>query len=232
MAGILYGVGVGPGDPELMTLKAVKCIETCDIIGIPAKDTISCTAWQIAAGAVPGLAEKEVLAVAIPMTKDSQKTDAAYAEGASRLSEKLKEGKNIAFLNLGDPTLYGTYMEFHKRIIAAGLKAQIISGVPSVCAVAARLGVSLGERGEPIHILPGSYDTEELLKLSGTRVIMKSAGETKRVRDRLTALCEETGQEAMAVANCGMPGEKVYRRLAHMEEDPGYFTTFLVKEAK
>ncbi|MCD7836367.1 MAG: precorrin-2 C(20)-methyltransferase, partial [Lachnospiraceae bacterium] len=177
MAGKLYGVGVGPGDPQLMTLKAVKCIEECSIIGIPAENTDTCTAWKIAAEAVPDMADREVLSVYIPMTKDYSVIEAAYDEGSARIRQKLDEGSNIAFLNLGDPTLYGTYMGIHKRIADMGYEARIIPGVTSVCAVAARLGISLGGRGENIHILPGSYCLDEFSRLSGSKIIMKPAGE-------------------------------------------------------
>lgn len=231
MTGILYGVGVGPGDPELMTLKAVKTIKECDIMGIPAKDRESCTAWKIACQAVPEIREKEVIAAPVPMTADVSVLEAAYEEGSRRLAEKLRSGRSIAFLNLGDPTLYGTYMEFHKRITGEGLGAEIISGVPSFCAVAARLGIALGERKEPIHILPGYYGTEDLDTLQGTKVIMKSAHKIEDVAEKLLLLEQEGGQKAYAVTNCGMQEEQVYYDLSEMEGNPGYFTTFIVKEA-
>lgn len=230
MAGILYGVGVGPGDPQLMTLKAVKCIEECDIIGIPAKETAACTAWQIAAGAVADITDKEVLSVVVPMTKDYSAIEAAYDEGSERIRRKLDEGKNIAFLNLGDPTLYGTYMGIHKRIASMGYNACIVPGVPSVCAVAAKLGVPLGERSDEIHIFPGSYGVEKIFGLSGTKVIMKSAGRADDVVKSLADAVKCERCRVCAVTNCGMPDEKVYTNVNDMEEKPGYFTTFIVKE--
>lgn len=94
-AGILYGVGVGPGDPELMTLKAVRIIEKCDMIGIPARDRAVCTAYQIALQAVPALVEKPVIEVAVPMTTDALKLEKAYGEGCSRLAEQLAGGRSM-----------------------------------------------------------------------------------------------------------------------------------------
>lgn len=231
MAGKLYGVGVGPGDPLLMTLMAVKCIRECDIIGIPAKSPGACTAWQIAAGAVPDIGDKEVLPVVVPMTKDYSVIDAAYDEGSRRIKKKLDEGKSIAFINLGDPTLYGTYMGIHKRIAELGYETCIIPGVPSVCAVAAKLGIPLGERSDEIHILPGSYGVEEIYRLSGTKVIMKSAGRADDVVQSLAATQECGKCRVCAVTNCGMPDEKVFTEISHMEEKLGYFTTFIVREA-
>lgn len=231
MAGRLYGVGVGPGDPQLMTLKAVKCIEECDIIGIPAKNPGACTAWQIAAGAVSDIADKEVLSVVVPMTKDYSLIESAYDEGSVRIREKLDEGKSIAFLNLGDPTLYGTYMGIHKRIAGLGYETCIIPGVPSICAVAAKLGIPLGERSDEIHILPGSYGVEKIDRLSGTKVIMKSAGRADDVTERLSAAQECGRCRVCAVTNCGMPDERVFNDIDQMKEKPGYFTTFIVREA-
>lgn len=230
MAGKLYGVGVGPGDPLLMTLKAVKCIEECEIIGIPAESPEACTAWQIAAGAAENIVGRETLSVVVPMTKDYDLIEAAYDEESGRIRNKLEEGKNVAFLNLGDPTLYGTYMGIHKRIVAMGYEAEIIPGVPSICAVSARLGISLGERNDAIHILPGSYGVDEIGRLSGTKVIMKSAGRAGNVAQRIAEAQECGGCRVYAVTNCGMAEEKICTDISQMEKDPGYFTTFIVKE--
>lgn len=230
MAGILYGVGVGPGDPELMTLKAVRLIKDCDWIGIPAKDPASCTAYQIAASAIPQIADKPVAAVPVPMTRDVQRLEEAYREGSRRLASILSAGQSIAFLNLGDPTVYGSYMELHKRILAAGLEAKVISGVPSFCAVAAALDLPLGDGNEMIHILPGCYGVAELDTLKGTKILMKSAS---RVADIKEALCRLQAEErciVRAVSNCGMETETVCENIDELPEDAGYFTTILVKE--
>lgn len=229
MNGVLYGVGIGPGDPELLTLKAVRIIRNCDVVGIPAKDTASCTAWQIAIQAVPEMEQKEVIAVPVPMTKNQTILDAAYDAGALELAEALRAGKNIAFLNLGDPTVYGTYMELDRRIRNLGLPAELVSGVPSFCAVAAALGEPLGARKEAIHILPGSYE-QELENLSGTKILMKSAGKTAEVKQMLVELQKKGGYRAMAVTNCSMESEIVCRDIEKLDENAGYFTTILVKE--
>lgn len=230
MAGILYGIGVGPGDPELMTLKAVKVIRECDIIGIPAKEKESCTAYQIAVQAVAEMKEKPVLAVSIPMTREKEKLEEAYEEGCRKLEEQLSAGKKIAFLNLGDPAVYGTYLGIHERIQKKGYEVRLISGVPSFCAVAAALGVALGSGREEIHILPGCYNPQEAESYEGTRVLMKSAGRIDEVKEKLVEL-ENMGKiKAYAVTNCGMEGQRVYREIRELEENAGYFTTIIVKE--
>lgn len=229
MAGILYGVGVGPGEPELLTLKAVRKIRECDIIGIPSKTADSCMAYQIAYQAVPEMADKPILTVSIPMTMERAELIQAYEEGSRRLTERLQEGKSIAFLNLGDPTVYGTYMGLQKRVEQAGYGTEIISGVPSFCAVAAALQVPLGERQEMIHILPGIYCQEDM-EMEGTRVVMKSAGKIGEIKQKLLEL-EATGKtEVYAVTDCGMESQCIYRDIDELSEDTGYFTTIILKD--
>ncbi len=230
MGGILYGVGVGPGDPELLTVKAVKKITECDMIGIPAKEAASSTAYQIVKEAVAGLEEKPIIAVPIPMTSDVEKLSVIYDEGSERILKELRTGKKIAFLNLGDPTVYGSYMEIHERVLRAGCQAEIISGVPSFCAVAAALSIPLGSRKERIHILPGLHCAQELEGYAGTRILMKSGERTAEIKEKLLELEENGKAKASAVMNCGMKNQKVFQKMEELPEDAGYFTTILVKE--
>lgn len=227
MTGVLYGVGVGPGDPELMTLKAIKAIKECDIIGIPAKDISSCTAYKIAIKAVPEIDEKQIICAPIPMTKDKNLLKEAYSNCCSNLEKELDKGKKIAFLTLGDPTVYSTYMTIHKKIREKGYIAELISGVPSFCAVAAKLNLSLGSRKENIHILPGVYNADEIEKYDGTKILMKSAGKIEEVKNKILA---SENLRAYAVTNCGMDSQKIYSDISLLSDDAGYFTTIIVKD--
>ena len=121
MTSTLYGVGVGPGDPELITVKAIKTLKSCDYIAIPSKDAATCVAYNIALNAVPELAEKPVIAVDMPMIKDKAKLAAHHDAGAALLCEYLDKGHSIAFVNLGDPTVYASYIYIHKRVASLGL---------------------------------------------------------------------------------------------------------------
>lgn len=257
MGGILYGVGVGFGNPEYMTLKAVRVLRDCDVIGIPARDAASCTAYDIAVSAVPEIKNKELISCVVPMTSDEKRLDAAYADGCRRLMRCLERGSNIAFLNLGDPTVYGTYMNIHRNMVEAGYRAELISGVPSFCAVAAELGIPLGLRRESIHILPGCYvqgetriceqeqglispqdagsllatEIRRYLERGDSVVLMKPAGRLEELK-RMVEDMELQGMcETYAVVNCGMAGQKVYRDIRDMEENAGYFTTLILKAA-
>lgn len=232
MAGILYGVGVGPGDPQLITVKALNVIKDCDYIGIPAKDADLCTAYRIALGALPSMADKPVLAVPVPMTTDADRLNAAYEQGCLRIIEKLREKKSVAFLNLGDPTVYGSYMEIHRRVRAAGFEAKVINGVPSFCAVAAALDLPLGDGKEMIHILPGCYDIADMEKLEGTKVLMKSGSRIGAVKEALAAMQKEGCVKAGAVSDCGMEGQRIFPDIGELPENAGYFTTIVVKDGR
>ena len=157
MRGKIYGIGVGPGDPELMTLKAVRLIREADVIAIPGKDRESCTAYQIASGAVPEIKDKEIILVVFPMTKNETVLRESHEAAVQSLTALMDQGKTIAFLTLGDVTIYSTYGYVHQKLLSLGYESILVNGVPSFCAAAAKLGISLGEKAEAIHILPGSY---------------------------------------------------------------------------
>lgn len=228
--GVLYGVGVGPGDPELLTIKAVRVIKESDVIGIPAKEAAVCTSYQIALKAVPELKLKRVIALPVPMTTDQEKLAESYERGTEKLTEVLDQGLNVALLNLGDPTVYGSYLKFHERVKKRGYRAEIVSGIPSFCAAASTLEISLGQEKETIHILPGCYLADEMEAYTGTRVLMKSAGKLEQIKGRLKELEEEGKLKAYAVSGCGMENESIYRDISELDENAGYFTTIIVKE--
>ena len=145
MAGKLYGIGVGPGDPELMTLKAVRLIEECDIVAVPKSGEGEGVARQIAKGAVKDFEQKNVIEVSMPMTRDPQVLEQSHQAAAQLIEGYLKEGKSVAFLTLGDPAIYSTYIYVHKRVQQHGYPVEMVSGVPSFCAVAAKLNTGLAE---------------------------------------------------------------------------------------
>lgn len=226
MPGTIYGVGVGPGDPELMTLKGVRRIKEAQVIAIPGKDRESCMAYRIAARAVEEIKEKEILPLAFPMTKDEAVLRECHDRAAEQIAAVLDTGRDAAFLTLGDPTVYSTYLYLHKRLLSMGYESEIVSGVPSFCAAAARLAVGLGEKADSIHILPGSYPVEEGLALSGTRVLMKSGKQLAKVKKALT----ERGLKAVMAENCGMEEERLFYKTEEIPETAGYYSLIIVKE--
>lgn len=228
MSGCLYSVGVGPGDPELMTLKAVKIIRNCQVLVLPVESKEKCVAYQIARRAIPEIEDKTTVCLVMPMTKDKDRLEKSHREGTQKVAEVLDAGKDAAFLTLGDPTVYATSMYIHQRIAGMGYRTSIVSGVPSFCAAAAKLGVSLGEKQEQIHIIPASYDVEAAMQLPGTKILMKAGKKMPVVRQ---CVKEHHGWAAM-VENCGMAEEHLWINAEDMPEHPGYYTLVIVKDRK
>nr|WP_027870811.1 precorrin-2 C(20)-methyltransferase [[Eubacterium] cellulosolvens] len=222
--GRLYGIGVGPGDPELITVKALKRIRQTEVIALPGTSARETTAYKIAVQICPELAGKTLLPLDFPMTKDRVKLRKAHEEAARLVLSHLDEGRDVAFLTLGDPTVYSTYLYLHRLILESGREAEIISGVPSFCAAAATLGCSLAERDEMIHILPGEADGKLLNSLVGTRVLMKAG---RKMADVLDNLSEK--DEVSIVENCGFPDQRIYREGRETDATTGYFTLAIIK---
>lgn len=227
--GILYGVGVGPGNPELLTVKALKVIRDADVIALPVSRTADkkqVTAYQIVKKIYPEIDKKRILFLSMPMIKDKETLQQIHAEGAERVCQELDKGEDIAFLTLGDVSIYSTFLYIQKLVEQAGYETCVIPGVPSFCAVAAALKTGLGEMGDAIHILPGSYDISEGMKLTGTKVLMKSGSKIGKVKEELQ---KYDGQIQM-VTNCGMEEEHIYRSLEDIPEQAGYYSLIIAKE--
>ena len=207
MKGKLYGVWIGPGDPELLTLKALRVIRESQVIALPGKEPRETVAYKIVRGAYPEIDRKTLVAVDMPMTKDPEKLEASHNAGAAAVMEYLDRGMDVAFPTLGDPTVYSTYLYVHKRVAAAGYDTEIVSGITSFCAVAARLNMGLVEKAEPLHVIPASYQIEEALKLPGTKVLMKAGKKMAEVKKML----QEQNLSAAMIENCAMENEKIYR---------------------
>ncbi len=228
MRGKLYGIGAGPGDPELMTVKAIRCLEQCDVVAVPDADKGSSTVYQIVRQAYPAIEDKPTFTVVMPMTHDLEKLRKNYRAAADLVESYLDQGKTVGFITLGDPTVYSTYMYVHKLALADGYEAAIIPGITSFCAAAARLNISLSERAEMLHVIPSSHGVEEALRLPGTKVLMKAGSKIKAVKEALVA----SGKNVQAVINCGMEGEQVCRTAQEIPDDAGYFSLIIVKDRK
>lgn len=228
--GRLYGIGVGPGEPELMTVKAVQAVKACDMLVLPAASRESCYAYRIVEQVCPLAAQMPVQCLPFPMTRDEKKLAAAHAEIYANIEIELKKGKKVGLLTIGDPSVYSTYMYMHRRAQESGWQAQMISGVPSFCAAAARLGISLGEHAGEIHIIPAAYDISDSLALTGTRVYMKSGRKLEELVLRLQEDERTKHCEIYAVSNCGMQNEQVYHGIEELKSAEGYLTTVIVKE--
>ena len=228
MTGKLYGVGVGPGDPELLTLKALRLIKEAPVIAVPGTVPENTVAYKIVVQAYPELAEKELLPIDMPMTKDHAKLRESHEKGAKAVAAVLDQGKDVVFLTLGDTTVYSTYLYVHHRVAEMGYDTEIVSGITSFCAVAARLNIGLVEKHEELHVIPASYQIEEALQLPGTKVLMKAGKKMAEVK----ATIKRLGASAVMIENCGMPNEKIYRSVDEIPEDAGYYSLIIIKDSK
>lgn len=226
MFGKLYGVGVGPGDKELVTYKAVRILQESDIIMVPLMKSGERTAYDIVQDYIEG---KTIIDCSMPMIKDIMKLRQNYENIADEVEKYLKEGKQVAFITLGDPTIYSTYMQINDIILHRGYETELIPGITSFCATAARLNMSLCERDETLTIIPSSYkNVRESLKRPGNKVLMKAGRDILEVRDIL----EEEGllEKAAMVECCGMKNERVFHDLKELDEKTSYFSLIVVKE--
>ncbi len=226
MSGILYGVGVGPGDPELMTLKAVRLIRENRIIAVPGEDVRAAAAYQIAVQAVPEIEQKELLPIYMPMTHDREKMRQCHEKGAAKIEEYLQNGMNVVFLTLGDPTIYSTFSYLQRIVESHGYRTQLISGITSFCAAAARVNIPLVEWHEPLHIIPAVHRLETRLEQPGNYVLMKSGKKMNQVKSILS----ESGRDVFMVENCGMKNENIYKGTAEIPDDAGYYSLIIAKE--
>lgn len=223
--GTLYGLGVGPGDPELLTLKAVRLLQEADIIAVPDKGSGEKTALQIVRHFVEG---KELLYCPTPMLRDSVLWDRHHEEIADKICTLLDAGKTVSFITLGDPTIYSTYIYIHKKVVARGYDAELVPGVPSFCAVAAKLGQSLCEKSERLLIVPASCDLKDSMDIQANKVFMKAGNSIMQLQQELRKA--DLLDHASMVENCGMPDEHIWPHFADMTENSGYFSVVVVKE--
>ena len=228
MKGIAYGVGVGPGDPKLMTLRAIVLIRENEVIAVPGKEPKESVAYKIAAAVVPEIADKELVPVYMPMIKDRALIDEEHKKGAALLKKYLDQGKNVVYITLGDPTIYCTFSYLQHYLEADGYPVKLVPGISSITAAAARLNLPLTEWDEPLHVLPAVHKTDAAMDLPGTYVLMKSASHMKDVKETLRM----SGKDVQAVIDCGMPTEQVYRSLEEIPDDAGYFALVIAKEPK
>ena len=151
-----------------------------------------------------------------------------HDRAAELLEVYLKDGKNVIFLTLGDPTIYSTYLYVQKRIAARGFETRLVSGITSFCAAAARTNTSLVEWNEQLHILPAVHRLDSQLEQPGNYVLMKSGKKMNQVKEILAA----SGRDVVMVENCGMENERIYRSVEEIPDDAGYYSLIIAKEPK
>lgn len=224
--GKLYGLGVGPGDPELLTLKAVRLLGEADVVVVPDKGKGEKTALHIVRDYVK---DKELLFCPTPMVRNLDVLSEAYDSIAKQLTPLLDQGKTLVYITLGDPSIYSTYVYVHQKIQALGYEGEFVPAVPSFCAVAARLGISLCERSERLMIVPASHkNIDDCLEIDSNFVFMKAGKGISVLQETLKN--NDLLESSSLVANCGMEGEQVFQKFEDMTETTGYFSVVVVKK--
>ena len=225
--GTLYGVSIGPGEPELITLKAMNIISNSKYIATPHTGTGDSLALSIVSQAID-LSDKEIMKLEFPMTKDKDVLAKSHEEAASAIADVLDTGNDVAMLNLGDVTIYSTFAYTMDKLLEKDYNVEVIPGVTSFCASASKLKIGLTTMNEPLHIIPATgIDLRQALQMPGSKVLMKIGKSMPKLIEVLKELNLENN--VYAVENCGLENERIYNNLDEFDGNMGYFTIVIVK---
>jgi precorrin-2/cobalt-factor-2 C20-methyltransferase len=222
---VLYGVGVGPGAPDLLTLRAQKILREVPVLALPrSNDHTPSMAWRIARPAVGEVPGQERLFVTLPMSKDPARLRPAWDKACDAIGARLERGLSVAFVTEGDPSLFSTFIYLAQQ---AGrrwpsVRVEVVPGVSSLAAVPAAAGLALADGQERIAIVPANYGLDDLtsmLRAFDTVVLMKIGSEMPNVIAALTA----TGllDKAVYVSKASMAEQHVERDLRAVVGRPG-----------
>lgn len=230
--GCLFGVGVGPGDPELLTLKALRIIQAAPVLCVPQSETRSDSyalgiIWEYL-----DMDKQEILRLPFPVD-DPEGAAGVWQSGAATLSQRLYQGQDVAFVTEGDPMLFSTFSYVLDAIKAdhPSLPVEIVPGVSSVMAAAASSGVPLATHGQRLAVLPTVYGIDDLAQAIAsydTIVLMKVNRELLHALDNLDNL--GLAGKTVYVRRVTTPGERVVDDVTQLtEQDIDYFSLLIVK---
>ena len=226
MTGKLYGLGLGPGDPELLTLKAHRILTSALVVAYPAPDTGPSFARQIVA---PYLTASQLeVQMVVPMRVERYPAQEVYDEAAETLSRHLDAGSDVAVLCEGDPFFYGSFMYLFERL-SGRYEIEIVPGVSSIMAGAAALGRPLAARNDVLTVIPGPLDTETLrarIDASDAVAIIKVGRHFIRIRQ----LLEEMNLVGAAgyLERISLPEQRVLPLAEVIEDAAPYFSIILI----
>jgi len=232
-AGILYGIGVGPGDPDLITIKAAKILNRVDIVFAAASTKNSHSlAVNIAREHIPESATVKMLS--FPMTRDKVETRSAWEAHARTIIAELEKGRNVAFLTLGDSMTYSTYGYILKWVqkLAPHLEAQTVPGITSYQAAAARLNTPLVEGEESLMVVSGATGGNRLRELCAKPENVVFLKAYRNVPD-IKAAIDETGKypNCVSVKSCGQLNEEIIKDIGELSQrKPDYWTLIISKQ--
>ena len=232
-AGILFGIGVGPGDPDLLTMKAIKTIQIVDTVIAPRTEKKDDSlALKIAE---PFLrSDVEIVYQTFPMVKDfSESAPETWESNKSEILNRIQAGKNVAFLTLGDPMFFSTFIYIFERL-KSEVKIETIPGVPAFLAIASRIGKPVVFGDEILSIIPATADESKIdraLKTPDSVVMMKVYKNFPTIIDALEM--NQMIDDAILISRCGLEDEKRIENLkSHADEKLNYLSTILTRRNK
>ena len=224
MEGIFYGIGVGPGDPELLTVKAINAIKNCNVIIAPKTEKKSDSLALTIAG--PYLrADVQIVYQTFLMVKHFEESPKIFEDNVAEILSYLRDGKNVGFLTLGDPMFFSTYIYIFKLLKNSGVKIETVAGVPAFLAIAAKIGYPVAYGNDILTIVPKIDDRlEEILDYSDSIVLMKASRNTSRLESTIED--KKRPKEIYSVQNCTRENEKIIEGFSN--EKP-YLTTTIIQ---
>ena len=236
----LTAVGCGPGDPELLTVRAVNAIKNADIIACPTAREGKQSMALKAVSTLVDESRQKILQLVFPMTKDRGTLEDAWKRNAGLLAEAIRDGAKAAYLTIGDPYLYSTWIYLHREIQSRypDIKVDVVPGIVSMFTFASKAGISLAEGGEKMSVIPSCYNLEsvrEIAKNSETLVFLKDG----RYFDQVIRLLREAGfaeNSPLAIGqDLGTEDEIVTRLVLGEADGPSlaskYFSILVAKRA-
>lgn len=219
----LYGVGVGPGDKDLITLKSAKILEIADIVVAPASTGDESIAYEIAKTYIKG----NVVFMEFPMVHSKEQLERKWDENVKKIKKMLDEGNNVAFITIGDPMVYSTYIYVLKRM--KDYDVETIPGITSFNAAAARLNVPIAEGKESFAVIPSGDldDISNALDMYNNVILMK----VSRKYDDIVGLLNKKNFKGMLVIRCGHEDEEVIYNLdKHKNKKINYLSLIIAKK--
>jgi len=243
VTGKVIGIGVGPGDPELITVKAAKTLATVDVVCVPKarNDKMSTALTMIQPILKERKKQPEILDLIFPMTKEGPALKRAWMTNAKKVAERAKKGESVAFITLGDPMFYSTFIYLCQNIksMFPEIDLEIVPGVTSLTACAATCLQPLAEQDEAVVIIPYTFDSVhvgEIAKHANNLVFMKGAPELKDMFEVLENSGFTEDSTVALIQRCTMPGEKVIiGRLGDVKKwkvKDDYFSMTFIKKKK
>lgn len=231
MKGKLYGIGVGPGDSELLTVKGARLIGEADVIITPKTEKKDGSVALTIAN--PYIQEHtEIVPVVFPMVLNDSEQQEGWEEARRIIVGLLDAGKQVVFLTLGDPMFYSTYMYVYRLVEQAGYEIETVPGVTAYCAIGARLGYPIVEKEEVLAIVPATAPKDKIdkvLAVADDAVIMKVYRNFGEVQDILKKY--DMADNAVMISRCGLDGEEIYEAVDSLPRDLklNYLSTILTK---